>query len=63
MRIDVHAHYFPIEYLDLLKRFGSDATDVARGLGAGSGQSELEARLALMDSAGVHTKEPSIWLS
>ena len=56
MPIDVHAHYFPDEYLDLLKRFGSDATDLARGLGAGRSQVELETRLELMDSAHVQTQ-------
>lgn len=53
MRIDVHAHCFPDEYLDLLQRFGSDATDLSRGLGAGSSHDELAARLDLMDSVKV----------
>ncbi|HKF38860.1 MAG TPA: hypothetical protein VKB35_18335 [Ktedonobacteraceae bacterium] len=35
MRIDIHAHYFPEKYLDLLQRFGSEATDVARNRSAG----------------------------
>jgi hypothetical protein len=34
MRIDVHAHHFPETYLDLLQRYGSKATDLARHHGA-----------------------------
>lgn len=53
MRIDVHAHYFNDEYLDLLVRFGSKGTDIARGLGAGATPKELQNRFKLMDDAGV----------
>lgn len=53
MRIDVHAHYFPEEYLDLLDEYGSDFTGVARGLMAGNADGEIEARLATMDRNGV----------
>lgn len=53
MRIDVHAHYFPTDYLDLLERYGSTDTAVARGLRAGSDDGDIEARLAMMDVAGV----------
>jgi len=35
MRIDIHAHYSPAEYLDTLDRFGSDATAICRDLRAG----------------------------
>ncbi len=52
MRIDVHAHYWTEDYLDLLKDLGRTDTGVARGLGAGGG-GELAARLKLMDRAGV----------
>ena len=52
MRIDVHAHYWTEDYLDLLADLGQAGTSVARGLGAGGG-TELEARLRLMDRAGV----------
>jgi 6-methylsalicylate decarboxylase len=52
MRIDVHAHYWTEDYLDLLAGLGRDDTGVARGLGAGDG-AELDARLRLMDRAGV----------
>jgi 6-methylsalicylate decarboxylase len=52
MRIDVHAHYWTEDYLDLLADLGRPDTGGARGLGAGGG-AELEARLRLMDRAGV----------
>ncbi len=52
MRIDVHAHYWTDEYLDLLAGFGKPDTATQRGLGAGGG-AELAARFALMDRAGV----------
>ena len=52
MRIDVHAHYWTDDYLDLLVDLGQAGADAARGLGAGGG-AELAARLALMDRAGV----------
>lgn len=53
MHIDVHAHVYPAEYLDLLQRSGAEATDVARGLGADQTHEDVNARLQLMDSAGV----------
>jgi predicted TIM-barrel fold metal-dependent hydrolase len=52
MRIDVHAHYWTEDYLDLLVDLGKGDADGARGLGAGGG-AELETRLRLMDRAGV----------
>jgi aminocarboxymuconate-semialdehyde decarboxylase len=52
MRIDVHAHYWTEDYLDALADLGRPDNGVARGLGAGGG-TELEARLTLMDRAGV----------
>ncbi|MBY6303994.1 amidohydrolase family protein [Streptomyces clavuligerus] len=53
MRIDVHAHVWTDEYLDLLEGYGKTDTAVQRGLGAGLGDREIEARFELMDSAGV----------
>ena len=53
MRIDVHAHYFPTDYLDMLERFGSGDTAVARGLCAGNDEGDIDKRLAMMDVAGV----------
>ena len=52
MRIDVHAHYWTEDYLDLLVDLGQAGAGAVRGLGAGGG-AELEARLRLMDRAGV----------
>jgi hypothetical protein len=52
MRIDVHAHYWTEDYLDLLVDLGQADAGAARGLGVGAG-AELEARLWLMDRAGV----------
>ena len=52
MRIDVHAHYWTDDYIDLLVDLGHAGAVMARGLGAGGGP-ELEARLRLMDRAGV----------
>jgi aminocarboxymuconate-semialdehyde decarboxylase len=44
MRIDVHAHYWTEEYLDLLVDLGKADTGAARGIGAAGG-AEMEARL------------------
>jgi len=44
MRIDVHAHYWTEDYLDLLTDLGLAGAGAARGLGAGDG-ADLEARL------------------
>src|SRR5271154_2574905 len=51
MRIDVHAHYWTDDYLDVLTDLGETDAGAARGLGAGDG-AELDARLRLMDRAG-----------
>jgi 6-methylsalicylate decarboxylase len=53
MRIDVHAHYWTEEYLDLLIDLGQADAGQALGIGAGGG-ADLEARLRLMDRAGIH---------
>ena len=53
MRIGVHAHYFSEAYLNPLQHFGSDATDGARNMGAGSRRAELEVRFELVGSIGV----------
>lgn len=53
MRIDVHAHAWTDEYLDLLEGYGKTDTAFQRGMGAGLDEREIEARFALMDSAGV----------
>ena len=53
MRIDLHAHYFPAEYLDALDEFGSQATAICRDCQAGEDAADLAARLGMMDAAGV----------
>jgi predicted TIM-barrel fold metal-dependent hydrolase len=55
MRIDVHAHYWTEEYLDVLVDLGKGDAGAARGLGAGDG-AELDARLRLMDRAGIEVQ-------
>lgn len=52
MRIDVHAHYWTGAYLDMLVGLGKTDTATQRGIGAGDG-AELNARLRLMDRAGI----------
>jgi hypothetical protein len=52
MRIDVHAHYWTDDYIDLLVDLGQAGAVMARGIGAGGG-AELAARLRLMDRAWV----------
>ncbi|HEY4579935.1 MAG TPA: amidohydrolase family protein [Candidatus Acidoferrales bacterium] len=55
LRIDVHGHYFPNEYLDMLDRFGGGGTGTAiarNAPGSGSPQ-ELQSRFQMMDRAGV----------
>jgi len=37
MRIDVHAHYWTEEYLDLLMDLGKADAGAARGIGGGGG--------------------------
>ncbi len=53
MRIDVHAHLWSEQYLDLLAGLGNDRTSVHRGLGAGATDDELRKRFELMDGAGI----------
>src|SRR5215211_7910604 len=52
MRIDVHAHYFPQEYVDCIARLTDPAVaqTVAHAPGAAI---DIEERLGLMDSAGI----------
>jgi 6-methylsalicylate decarboxylase len=52
MRIDMHAHYWTDDYLDMVAELGKTDTGTQRGIGAGGG-ADLDARLRLMDRAGV----------
>lgn len=53
MRIDVHAHLWTDEYLDVVAGYGRTDTNTQRGMGAGDGKAEIEKRFALMDAAGI----------
>lgn len=58
MRIDVHAHHFPTEYLEVLDRHGSRATETARrspGFHIG-----LDERIGMMDDAGIDMQVLSV---
>lgn len=48
----MHAHYWTDAYLDMLVDLGKTDTATQRGIGAGPG-AEMDARLRLMDTAGV----------
>ncbi len=56
LRIDVHGHYFPTDYLDMLDRFGGPGTGTgsARAVPADGSPAELESRFGMMDRAGMH---------
>ncbi len=59
MRIDVHAHYFPAEYLDCLVRAGHpDARAVV--LRAGAGYLPPAERIAILDALGVDVQVRSV---
>lgn len=55
LRIDVHGHYFPPAYLDMLERFGGPegGTMSARVVPADGSDKELASRFATMDRAGI----------
>ncbi len=52
-RIDTHAHLWPEEYVDFLEKAKQPDIEFARGLRASSSKSDLDARFAMMDAAGV----------
>src|SRR5687768_13573552 len=51
MRIDVHAHYFPPQYLDALSRLSGGAGEAAHRLP--SGRLPLDERADLLDEVGI----------
>ena len=51
MRIDVHAHYFPTEYVDLLDRLGGPTSETALRLP--SGRMGLDEERRGLDAAGI----------
>src|SRR5215831_17772201 len=66
MTVDVHAHFWTDDYLDKVAALSRTGTAALRGRGAGDG-AELDARLALMDRAGVGMQvlsaSPGCWPS
>jgi len=60
--IDIHAHYFPSEYLNMLDRFGGSETGtaIARTFHAGIEDGELEARFRVLDEAGIDMQVLSV---
>ncbi len=53
MRIDIHAHLWTTDYLDLCQSYGNVDTGTQRNKGAGMGQEEMDKRFAQMDDNGV----------
>lgn len=51
--IDVQAHYYPNKYLDLLEQFGKESGGELRAHRTEDISSDLDARIATMDRAGV----------
>jgi predicted TIM-barrel fold metal-dependent hydrolase len=51
VRIDVHAHYFPTEYVDLLDRLGGPTSETALRLP--SGRMGLDERVDLLTEVGI----------
>jgi len=60
LRIDVHAHVWTDDYLDLVQSFGNKDTSVQRGKGAGPNEAEMEKRFAQMDASKVSMQILSI---
>ena len=55
MPVDVHAHYFPTQYLDLLDRFGGSQTGtaIAKHFLAGNDPGDLDARFRMLSDSGI----------
>ncbi len=62
MRIDVHAHYFPVEYLDRFDRYGGNQATafIRKAKMASADSSGLEANLRNMDLAKVDIQVLSV---
>ncbi len=60
MRIDIHAHVWTDEYLDLTQSYGNTDTGTQRSKGAGLGKEEMDKRFALMEANGVEMQILSI---
>lgn len=60
MIIDVHAHLWSEEYLDLMDSLGREDLAAHRGLGAGATTEELSARFEQLDQAGIERQILSV---
>lgn len=60
MRIDVHAHYYPTAMIKRAERLGADLSAVRRISLASEEKADLEARLKMMDEAGVDMQALSV---
>ncbi|MGC5362046.1 amidohydrolase family protein [Streptomyces sp. DT24] len=60
--IDTHAHVYPADHLDRLEAIGVDpsSTKVARDIRAGDDDTDMSARLRMMDAAGVRVQVLSV---
>jgi 6-methylsalicylate decarboxylase len=60
--IDIHAHYFPVEYLDLLDRYGGSETGsaISRDCLAGKASGDLQFRFRVMEEAGIDLQVLSV---
>ncbi len=60
--VDIHAHYFPVEYLDLLDRYGGSETGsaISRNCFAGKVQGDLDFRFRVMEEAGIDMQVLSV---
>jgi predicted TIM-barrel fold metal-dependent hydrolase len=59
-RIDIHAHLWTDDYLDMTQSYGNTDTGTQRNKGAGMGKEEIEKRFALMEANGVQMQILSI---
>lgn len=53
MRVDVHAHYYPDQYVSCLSRYGKDTSHTAKAPGAGV---TLDQRLEMLDRSGIRVQ-------
>jgi aminocarboxymuconate-semialdehyde decarboxylase len=60
--IDIHAHYYPVEYLELIDRFGGSETGTAisRNCLASQAPADLEFRFRVMEEAGIDLQVLSV---
>jgi 6-methylsalicylate decarboxylase len=60
MRIDVHAHYYPKAYIERASQLGADLSAVIKMPLATEEKADIEARLKMMDDAGVDIQALSV---